>query len=273
MRELKCFFVFVLVILNLAGCAGTGTIKQVKEVRDVSETEALESMAARPGLPSGIKLTYLMAWNGIPVGRVIAESGDIIKYKGKDVHVVTVVTESNKFLSKIYRIEDRYTSYVDTETITSRWYEADRKEGNYRKHLVVEYDFPNKEAVYTNLKDGSVKRCAIEDDVQDPLSAICYFMTMPVKPGQMIGITVNLNEKNYRLFGKVGSVEVIKLPREGARAAFRIRPYAKLGGRMVKKGRAWMYFSADEQRYPLYGVVLIPFGKVTATLLSVEDTV
>ena len=271
MRKLQILFICLYSVFSLLGCANTGTIKPVGTAKDLSLEDALSSMAAKPRFHTRKRLTYLMAWNGIPVGRVIAESGDVIKYRGRDVHVMTVVTESNEFLSKIYRVEDKYTSYVDAETITSRWYEADRREGNYRKHLVVEYDFDKMEAIYTNLRDGSVKRCPIEENVQDPVSAICYFMTMPVRPGEMVGITVNLNEKNYKLYGKVGKVEVVRLPGMGSRAAFEIRPYAKLEGKMVKKGRAWMYFSADENRYPVYGVVLIPFGKVTATLRSIED--
>lgn len=255
----------------MLGCAGTGTVKSIKSVKDISEEEVLSSISVKPRFPVGKRLTYLMAWNGIPVGTVTAESGEVIDYRGYDVHVMTVVTESNRFLSKIYRVEDKYTSYVDARTITSRRYEADRKEGNYRKHVIVEYDFDKKEATYTNLTDGSVKRCPIEADVQDPVSAICYFMTMPVTPGEKLRIVINLNEKNYQLFGKVGRIEVVALSHMGMYPAFKIRPYAELGGKRVRKGRAWMYFGADKDRYPLYGVVLIPFGKVTATLKSVEN--
>ncbi len=258
-------------LLNVLGCANTGTIKALKSAGDVSEEKVLSSMLTRPGFHARKRLTYLMAWNNIPIGVIRAESGNIENYRGRDVYVVTLVTESNKFLSKIYRVEDTYTSFIDTQTMTSRRYEADRKEGNYRKHVVVEYDFEKMEAIYTNLTDGSVKRCTIEENVQDPVSAICYFMMLPVKPGEKASITVNLNEKNYRLFGKIENVNVVKLPHLGSFPAFKVRPYAELKRKRVKKGSAWMYFAADKNRYPLYGVVLIPFGRVTATLKSVED--
>ncbi|MEA3489834.1 MAG: DUF3108 domain-containing protein [Candidatus Omnitrophota bacterium] len=271
MRSLWAIIISFFMLFCMTGCVSTGTIRPVKAVKEISEKEALGSMSVRPTFHVNKRLVYLMAWNNIPVGKVIAESGDIIDYRGYKVRVMTVVTESNKFLSKIYRIEDTYTSYVDVRTVSSRRYEADRREGNYRKHLVVEYDFDKMEARYTNLTDGSVKTCPIEKSVQDPLSAIYYFMTKPVKPGEDVSMTINLNEKNYKLFGRVGKIEVIKLPLLGLFPAFKVRPYAELKGRRVKKGRAWMYFTADENRYPLYGVVLIPFGRVTATLRSVED--
>jgi hypothetical protein len=271
MGKLQAIVISLFMIFSVTGCANTGTIKTLKSASDISEEKVLDSMLARPRFHVRKRLTYLIAWNNIPVGIIRAESGNIKEYQGRDVYVMTVVTESNKFLSKIYRVEDTYTSFIDVRTMTSRRYEADRKEGNYRKHVIVEYDFEKMEAVYTSLTDGSVKRCPIEENVQDPLSAVCYFMVLPVEPGEKIDITVNLNEKNYRLFGKIEDVNAVKLPRLGTFPAFKVRPYAELGKERVKKGRAWAYFAADKNRYPLYGVVLIPFGRVTATLRSAED--
>lgn len=253
------------------GCAGTSTVQTLKPGGNISEKKALDHVSRKIPFHTRKRLIYLMAWNNIPVGRIIAESGGIKKYRGVEVYVVRVVTESNKFLSKIYRVEDTYTSYIDTRAMTSRRYEADRKEGNYRKHVIVEYDFKEMEAEYTNLTDGSVKRCQIKENVQDPVSAMCYFMTRPIKCGEKIDMTVNLNEKNYRLFGTVENIDVVKLPKLGIFPAFKIRPYAELKGKRLRRGNAWMYFAADENRYPLFGVVLIPFGRVTATLRSVED--
>ncbi len=271
MKRLQ-FLSYALVLASLvSGCASTGSVKPLKTAEDVTEIKVADSMSKKVDFHVRKRFIYLVAWNNIPVGRIIAESDDMRKYRGRDVYVVRLMTESNKFLSKIYRVEDTYTSYVDAETMTSRRYEADRKEGNYRKHLVVEYDFDNMEAIYTNLTDGSVKKCRIRKNVQDPVSTVCYFMTLPKEPGEVVNITVNLNEKNYDLFGKVEDFDIVKLPDLGSFPAFKIRPYALLKGQRYRKGRGWMYFAADARRYPLYGVVLIPFGRVTATLKTVED--
>jgi hypothetical protein len=271
MRKIQ-FIILLLALSWTAGCAGTGTIRPLGKARDISKENITASMSARPQFHTRKRLTYLMAWNRIPIGSIVADIEDTGTYRGRDVYVVKLVTRSNKFLSKIYRVEDTYISYVDTKTMTSLRYEADRKEGNYRKHVIVEYDFDKKEAINTNLTDGTVKRSPIEENVQDPLSALCYFMTLPVKLDDRIGMTVNLNEKNYRLFGKIESVDVVKLPAMGEYPAFKIRPYAVLKGERVKKGHGWIYFMVDKKRYPLYGIVWIPFGVVTSTLSKVEET-
>ena len=217
------------------------------------------------------KLIYHLAWNGIPVGSVTVKSGDVREYKGRKAYTLSLVTESNKFLSRIYRVEDSYLSYVATDTMSSLRYEANRKEGNYRKHVIVEYDFEKMEAVYTSITDGSVKRCPIYKDPQDPVSAICYFLASPITIGDAVKIIVNLNEKNYVVYAKVGELRKIKVPAMEERGCFKVTPCAELDGKEVTRGRAWAYISADRDRYPLYGVVRIPFGTVTATLVNVEN--
>ena len=253
------------------GCASIGQIKTIKKTDTILKEKVIIAMEQSPKFHMNMRFTYLIAWNGIPVGRIIGETRDIITYKGKEAYVVSITTESNDFLSKIYRVEDTYTSYIDKQTMTSLRYEANRKEGSYRKHVVVEYDFDKMEAEYTNRTDGSIKKCEILDNVQDPVSVICYFMTLPIHFGEKVSLTVNLNEKNYKIYGSATDMGIVRIKNMGEFPSFRVRPYIELKNKEVKKGRAWMHFSADENRYPLYGVVRIPFGKVTATLNRIES--
>lgn len=310
MRKIQSLVCLLVVLAALSGCAGVGKVKPLEEktgvkekagtevavtaqdVKKISAPEAVKKtmtslpeaagknmtsedakreMNVKRPLMVRKRLIYRIAWNGIPVGRIIGETQDIIDYRGRKVYVATLKTESNVFLSMIYRVADTYLSYVDVEDMSSRRYEADRKEGRYRKHVVVEYDFDSKEAIYTNHTDGSVKRCSITEPVHDPVSAMCYFMTLPVKQGDKVHVTINLNEKNYELYSIVEDLGLVKLPRLGEYSAFRIKLHAFLNGKEYRKGNAWMYFATGEKRLPLYGEVKIRFGKITATLCREED--
>ena len=156
----------------------------------------------------------------------------------------------------------------------SRHYTATRREGRYKKDLVVNYDFEKLIAYHKNLRDKSVKTCPIEENLQDPVSAAYYFRTIPIEVGETKKIIVNLNEKNYEVFGKIKKVATIDLKDIGKFNAFLIKPYAILNGERLKKATAWGYFSADEKRLGLYIVIKvlsIPFvGEVSATLENVE---
>lgn len=271
MRKAQFLIFIVAASVLFAGPAGAGSIKQVRRNDAKTKEEVSAALAVKRDFIVNERLVFRIAWNGIPVGSVTAESKPGGEYKGYKVYDVRVRTDSNKFLSQIYRVEDLYISFVDVSDMTSRRFEADRKEGNYRKHVIVEYDFSKKEATYSNLRDGSVKTCLIKDRVFDPVSASCYFMTLPLKEGDKVDICVNLNEKNYELYGQVENYGIVKLSGLGEFKAFKIRPYVYLEGQEYRKGTAWMYFSAGEKRYPLYGAVYIPFGKVTAVLDRIEQ--
>jgi hypothetical protein len=262
-------------LLLVPGCARTAVVLPVEykqaEHTGTAGTDHIVPDLHRASFHVKKKLVYGLAWNGIPVGYVTVESGDISRYEGTEVYNLKLVAESNKFLSRIYRVEDTYISYIDVRTMSSLRHEADRKEGRYRKHIIVEYDTENLEAVYTSLTNGSVNKSPITKYPQDPLSAVCYFMTCPLKTGETVNITVNLNEKNYDVDVSIGEKQMVRVPAFDERLCFKATPRVELGGKEVTKGRAWGYVSADSDRYPVYGVVRIPFGKVTATLVKVEN--
>jgi hypothetical protein len=219
----------------------------------------------------GRSALYSLKWNSIPIGEVkIDIDGSPFDHKGDTVFKVTLRTFSNEFLSMIYKVDDTYISYMDPKSMVSRYYEADRKEGLYKKHLVVEYDHGSGRARHTNLTDGSVKFFPVSDEQYDPISCIFYFMYMPVREGDLASINVSLNEKNYRITGKIGKKEIIKVPGAGDIEVFKVVPYIYTEGKILKKGHGYIYFSVKD-RMPVHGVIFTPFGSVSASLRSVAD--
>ncbi len=272
---MKALYAIIALIFLSAGCSGRGVVS-TRPVLDEEICPGDMASAHVPDMASGSfherkRFTYHIAWNGIPVGSVTAESGDIFKFRERDVRDVRVVTRSNRFLSAIYRVEDVFSSYVDVDTMSSMRYEANRREGLYRKHVIVEYDFDGMRAIYTNLTDGSVKSSPIYEDPHDPVSAVCYFLSVPLSPEEDVDLVVNLNEKNYEVRVKVEGGRKVTVPAVGSRKAFKVTPRMSIDGEEFSPGRASAYVSADDDRYPMYGVVRIPFGTVTATLVKVED--
>ena len=258
------------VMLLASGCAGTATIRRLSAGAPPAGKVALPEAT----LIVGEKLTFLAAWKGIPVARATATVESLMSFKEYEVYKIVVTAKTNKVLSKLFRVEDTFTSYVDKEKLISRRYEAIIREGRYKKDLVVDYDLDRSVAINTNLLDGSVKETPIEKDVHDPISAAYSFRTMPIKIGDEVRMTVNLNEKNYKVVADVEKAVRIDLPGIGEFGAFLIRPYVMLEGKRQKRGKAWGYLSSDKKRLAAYmavRVLEIPWiGGVTATLEKVE---
>ena len=267
-------YIFTLLVLSVfvTGCAGMAKISQSR-IREPLLTEIAEP-AAR--FTVGEKFTFIAAWKGIHVGTATATVSELTDYKGYEVYKIVVVAKTTEFLSKLFRVEDTFVSYMDKDKLISRGFEATIREGRYKKDLVVDYDLEKNIAIYKNLKDGTVKTCPVEENVQDPISAAYFLRAAPLKVGDSVQVTVNLNEKNYEIFANIEKRSCITIPGMDTFDAFLVRPYVKLEGKRQKKGTAWGYLSSDNRRIALYMVVRvleIPWiGNVTATLAKIEYT-
>ena len=270
MKRSVCLLSFILTAVLLAGCAGYARIKHAGQTGQASESTPIHENPFQ----IGEKLTYLITWNRLPVGTATTTVEKIMPFLDYEVYVVRVLAKSNDFLSRLFRIEDTFISYIDRKKLTSRHFEAIIKEGQYRKHLLVDYDFDKGIAFYHNLTDGSVKTCPIEKEVHDSVSAVYFARTIPLKPGGNIELTVNVSEENYRVYANIEKKVSLTLPEMGGFEAFLIKPYMMLDGKRQKRAKTSGYVSADEKRIPLLiimRVLEIPWiGGVTATLRKIE---
>lgn len=262
--------IILITILLLPGCAKTASIKAVgiyeKQVSRVEKPE--------PHLTVGEKFTFLVAWKGIPIGYATSEVKELTIFREYPVYKIEVIAKTNKFLSKIFRVEDKFISYVDRKKLISRRYEAYRREGKYKKDVIVDYDFENNVAIYRNLLDGTTKQNSVKKNVHDPISAAYFLRTVPINVGDEIKVAVNLNEKNYEIIAKIEKQARIGLHNLGTFDAFLIKPYIKLSGKLQRRAKCWGYISSDKKRLGLYMVVKvleIPWiGDISVTLNKVE---
>jgi len=268
----KQIFVFAVLapVIFTSGCAGTAKICHGKTRKSISQ----KSVASEASFIVGEKFTYLAAWKGIPVGSATVTLEELTIVNGFEVYKIVVRAQTNKFLSRIFKVDDVFTSYMDKDKLVSRRYEGLIREGNYRKNLIVNYDDKKNLAVYRNLTDGSTKTCLTLENVRDPICAAYFFRTIPLKTGDQVQMAVNLCENNYELIGNIMKTADVDLAGLGRFNAFLVEPYIKLKGKLQKRATARGYISADKKRLGLFMVLRvleIPWiGEVTATLKKVE---
>lgn len=230
-----------------------------------TETEKISS----PRLPEGEELTYKIKWLGIPVGVATSRINGIKKINGRNAYELVITAKTNDFCSRIYKIEDRYVSYMDVEELYTLRHEVYRREGRYKKDAITDFDQVNHKAYFKHLFNGSKKVVDIPPRVQDSVSIAYYFRLVPVKLGEMKKFSVYNNESVYQIYGTIEKKVTIKVPYIGLKEAFLIQPYAKLKGEEVRKGNARGYFSCDEKRVPLISIVKGPvFTEVVAYLVK-----
>jgi hypothetical protein len=264
-----------LILLLLAGCtiARRTTSKKFVDEKGKIIHSSKDIFIQVPDyrLPEKEKLIYQMSWIGIPVGNLTLSVKGTRDINGRQAYILEAVFKSNFFLSLIYKIEDRFISYMDTEKLYALRQEVYRREGSYRKDAITDFDQENHKAHFKNFIDKSEKTFDIPEGVQDTLSACYYFMLLPVEVGKSISYSVCNNESNYQLLGVIESKAFVQTY-QGEKEAFLVQPYAQLKGAKVEKGNLSAYFSCDKRRVPLLGILKGPvFTEVTITLSKQEN--
>jgi hypothetical protein len=227
-----------------------------------------------PRLPEKETLVYQVKWTGIPVGILTASIKGIEKIRGRDAYVFEVTMKTNAFLSMIYRVNDRFVSYMDVEKRYSLRSEVYRREGGYKKDAVIDFDQENHKAHFKNLLDKSEFDFDIPEAVHDVVSAFYYFTLLPVKVGDAPELFICNSEKNYHVFGSINMTLLMRVPtlNNQDKEAFLMQPYAELDGERVEKGSGSVYYSCEPRSLPLLAVLKAPvFTQLTISLIKVEN--
>ena len=262
----------------LGGCAGAPWIKNIQFVNEKGsviwglQNIDIESQESR--LPDYEKITYEVKWLGLPVGTLTTSIIGIKNFNGRDAYVLEATMKSNAFISRIYKIEDRFVSYMDVEKLYTLRHEVYRRDGSYKKDAITEFDQENHKAHFKNFIDKSEKTFDIPEGVHDVLSAYYYFRLLPIKVGGKADYHVCNNESNYQFFSLVKQKVLMRLPNSGAKEekAFLMQPYALFKGEQVKKANVKAYFSLEKKRIPLLVILKGPiFTEVTISLIKIEE--
>lgn len=218
-------------------------------------------------LPAFEELTYKARYLGMTVGSMTASIKGIEKINGRDAYKFELTAKTEGVFAKMFKVEDRYVSYMDVEKLYVVRSEEYRHEGNYKKSSIVDFDQVNHKAYYRHLTDGTKKTIDIPPDVQDALTANYYFRMIPWGLGDTVNFKIYMSEKVYDLIGLIKSKTKMTSRPFGKQEAYAFEPYALLNGMEVKEGNAIGYFAASESRPPLRGIVKTPvFGAASVTL-------
>ncbi len=254
--------------LFLSGCSSLShfTYKQELKVEQQVHFSADEVKTPPQHFRVGEKLEYDISWMGLNVGNGTLEVRDTTEINGRKAYHLAVTTRSNRFLSTFYPVEDEIQSFVDMETLAPYRFEKQQKEGRYRAHEEMIYDQASHKATYHSIKNNTTKEMEIPPNVQDSLSTLYFFRTLPLEIGKSAFIDVNADEKNWRLEIKVLKSGLLRLFGKEEIPAVLVEPLAKFHGVFIRKGRMQIWFSLDEKRVPLYMKAHVPFGIVEVVL-------
>ena len=267
LKRLKRYLLIFIAIFSISGC-GVGPRYKILKTSDIIEIETPQKK-----LQVGEKFTYNIKWLGMDVGIATLTVKEIKEVNSRQVYHIVATARNNPMISKIYKVEDEISTYIDVKELYPVRFEKKQREGGYRSDEYTDFDQEKGKAFYFSRLNDSKKEFYVPKKVHDPLSSLYYFRLQDVNVGKSIFGNVNMDEKNYLLEAKVCKKGLIKIKGVGEWEAFMVEPLPWFQGKVKRKAKAIIWFSADARRIPLLVTTIgIPFvGSVTITLQKIEN--
>lgn len=217
----------------------------------------------------GEKLTFLLKWTIIPAGESILEVLPMETIDGVKAYHFLLTVKSNAFIDTFYKVRDRIDAYANTEMTHSMLYKKKQLEGKTHRDIVVNFDWQNNKAQYTNFKD---KRPPIDilSGSFDPLSAFYFVRLFDFREKSKIERPVTDGKKC--IIGKISVIkrETLKL-KSGTFDTYLIEPELKhIGGVFEKSENAkiQLWVTADKRRIPVKIKSKVVVGSFVGELIS-----
>ena len=189
------------------------------------------------------------------------------KLNDKPVYHVTGLGSSNPSYDWIFKVRDRYETYIDTATLKPYKFIRHVEEGRYRQDEVVNFYHAEKKAV-TNNGTFPIAEC-----MQDVLSSIYYARNIDFskyKIGEKIPLSMFLDGASHNIYIRYLGKEVIKT-RYGKFRAIKFKPML-ISGTIFTGGELMsVWVSDDGNRIPLRIESPITVGSVKVDMMGYRN--
>jgi hypothetical protein len=227
---------------------------QPAQLRAVQAAGTTVSVASVP-YAVGEELTYRATFSGIPAGTARMRVDGIEIVRGRPAYHVVFSVDGGV---PLFRVHDRYESWIDVETLASLRHRQQISEGRY--HRTTSYEIYPERAEYQ--KQGDSVRASVSNPLDD--GSFIYAV-------RTAGVNVGETRSDNRYFRPDKNPVVLTgLRRDTVRVgagtfpATVVRPTIRTSGIFSNDGQAQVWFTDDANRYPVQ--VKAKFSKFTLTL-------
>lgn len=214
------------------------------------------------------RLVYDISWAGLKVGEGVLQSESGERLNGRAVFRLVSTATSNKFLSFFFPVKDRVESIIDAKGLYPYKVTVDQRHGLRQRYRVVQFDQDGHTAVM--LSKGRTSKFDVPPQVQDILSSLYYFRTIPnLVDGTAVFIDVHEGKKNWKLEVQILGRETFKTA-IGTVPTIKVKAIVLFEGLLWNKGDLYVWLTDDARRIPVMMNGKVAIGSISATLARVE---
>jgi len=211
---------------------------------------------------TGERLVFDVNYGFITAGEAVLEIPALDSIAGRQCYRVEFRVNSLPSFSWIYRVEDRYVTYIDAGTIAPWKFEQHIREGSYRRDFIAEFDQRKNTA---KTPDGTYP---VPQYVHDILSAFYFARTInygPLKAGDQVQLSNFYKDKTYDLVVRVLGRQQLEVG-AGTFNTVVIEPLVKEGGLIKVEGRIVVWLTDDERKIPVRVNTKVVIGSIDTEL-------
>lgn len=232
------------------------------------------ALSNEPELPfsPGERLTFVLKWEFVRAGKATLEVRQVETVNGVQAYHFVMTAKSRSFIDHIYKVRDRVDAYADVGMNRSILYKKNQREGKTRRDVVVEFDWNESVARYSNF-GGERDPIPLEPGAFDPLSAFYFTRLYDLEKVKTVERPITDGKKC--VIGKASVVkrETIKLSNGNEYDTFLIEPELNHVGGVFEKSRdakIRVWVTADKRRIPVKITSRVIVGSFIGELESAE---
>lgn len=180
---------------------------------------------------------------------------------------------SSKSFSLFFRVNDRYESYVDEESLIPWKYKRKIEEGSFRIYSEVEFDHYKHMAYERRSTVDHVTTYKVPANIQDVMSAFYYARTQDysnAKPGDIYKFQNFIDKKVHDLDVEFIKRETIEVGGIKYRTV-KLKPLVREGGIFQHEGDLILWISDDKNRIPVRVESGLVIGSIQVDLKKVKN--
>ena len=214
----------------------------------------------------GEKLTFNVNYGFVTAGIATMEIDDIRRISARNAYHVLFRVNTVPSFDWIFKVRDRYETFIDTEGLFPWRFEQHIREGNYSKDFSAFFD----------QRRGKAKTSGGQYDippyVNDILSAFYFARTIDysgMKINDMVLLHNFYNDKVYDLNVKYLGKETVSVT-AGTFDCIVVEPLVQEGGLFKSEGSITVWLSDDNLKLPVKVKTKVVIGSIDAELTKYD---
>ena len=204
----------------------------------------------------GERLEYSLKWSVFSVGTAYTEVVALEEREGHPAWHFAFEAKTNAFADRIFKVRTRIDSWVSADLQRTLHYVERKREGKTKRDIMIEFDYENGTATYSNFGEAREPLELGELPLLDPLGAI-YHLRARFAAENSEAAVIRLSVTDGK---KLIPLQLSPVGRERVRAggkrwqALRFEPETgELGGVFEKSedARLWIWITTETGAYPL----------------------